>query len=70
MYTEVLYDLNLMQLITHKAGNILNVILTNYDFCKNNDIHSNLPPGLTSDHYNYNHLSHCTLPQQASGRSP
>jgi len=53
-YAEMLYDLNLMQLITcptHTAGNTLDVILTNYDFCQNIDIHSSLSLGLTSDHY-------------------
>ena len=43
-----------MQLIdspTHTAGNILDVILTNSDYCQNIDIHPNLPPGLSSDHH-------------------
>ena len=53
-YAEVVYDLNLMQLITsptHIVGNVLDVILTNCDYCQNIDIHSNLPPGLSSDHH-------------------
>ena len=48
------YDLNLLQLVshpTHQAGNILDVILTNCDYCQDIDVHSNLPLGLSSDHY-------------------
>ena len=53
-YAEMAYDLNLMQLITsptHIAGNILDVILTNCDYCQSINIHPDLPPGLSSDHY-------------------
>ena len=48
------YHLNLLQLIsspTDLAGNILDVILTNCDYCQNIEIQSNLPQGLSLDHY-------------------
>ena len=53
-YAEMAYDLNLLQLTsspTHQAGNILDVILTNYDYCQNIGKQSDLPRGLSSDHY-------------------
>ena len=54
VYAEMAYDLNLLQLIycpTHQTGNILDVILTNYDYCQSIGIQSDLPRGLSSDHY-------------------
>ena len=51
---EMACDLNLLQLAshpTHQAGNTLDVILTNCDYCQDVDVHSNLPLGLSSDHY-------------------
>ena len=43
-----------MQLIdspTHIAGNALDVILTNTDYCQNIVTDPTLPPGLSSDHH-------------------
>ena len=56
-----------MQLIdspTHIAGNVLDVILTNTDYCQNIDIHPTLPPGLSNWEdmkqylysYNFSHI--------------
>ena len=53
-YAEMIFDLNLMQLIdspTHTTGYILDVILTNTDYCRNNVTHPTLPPGFSSDHH-------------------
>ena len=52
----MIFDLNLTQLIDSPshipiAGNILDVILTNTDYCQNIAIHPTLPPGLSSDHH-------------------
>ena len=53
-YAEMIFDLNLMQLIdspTHIADNILDVILINTDYCQNIVIYPNLPPGPSSVHH-------------------
>ena len=53
-FWDLIFELNLEQLITeptHKGGNILDVILTNYDCIDNILVSTTLPYGLSSDHY-------------------
>ena len=42
---------------THITGNILDVILTNTDYCQNIVTLFTLSPGLSSDHHTYNYFS-------------
>ena len=53
-YVDLAYDLNLTQLVshpTHRAGNILDVILTNTEVLHDVKILSDLPFSLQSDHF-------------------
>jgi len=53
-FTELFYSSNLCQIVdvpTHIAGNILDIILTNLDDLYNIETHPILPFGLSSDHY-------------------
>ena len=53
-FCDIAFKLNLTQLIdvpTHIAGNILDVVLTNTDAIYNVSVNSKFPPGLSSDHF-------------------
>ena len=53
-FADLAYDLNLTQLVsnpTHKAGNLLDVVLTNTDVFYDIQTLTNLPTGLYSDHF-------------------
>ena len=52
-FIELVYDYNLTQIITGSthANNILDVALTNHNNYHHVEILSNLPTGLSSDHY-------------------
>ena len=53
-YAEMIFDVNLMQLInrsTHITGNVLDGILINTDYCQNIVIHPKVSPGPSLDHH-------------------
>ena len=53
-FADLAYDLNLTQLVsnpTHKAGNLLDMVLTNTDVFYDIQTLTNLPTGLYSDHF-------------------
>ena len=54
-FCDLMFDLNLCQSVlsaTHKAGNILDLILTNNDdLIHDVSIHADLPNGLSSNHF-------------------
>ena len=53
-FAGLVYDLNLTQLVsnpTHKAGNLLDVVLTNTDVFYDIQTITNLPTGLCSYHF-------------------
>ena len=53
-FADLAYNLNLTQLVsqpTHRAGNILDVVLTNTEVFHNLQITSDLPFSLQSDHF-------------------
>ena len=53
-FCDTIYDLNLTQLVTkptHVNGNILDVVLSNFDLSDGPTIIDKLPVGLSSDHY-------------------
>ena len=54
-FCDLIYELNFRQLVlspTHRAGNTLDLILTNNDqIIQGIAIHNHLPSGLSSDHF-------------------
>ena len=53
-FTELTFNLNLTQLVTgptHRAGNTLDIALTNFDGLCHADTYTNLPANLSSDHH-------------------
>lgn len=68
-FCELVFELNLFQSVTkptHVEGNILDIVLTNFDILDNEaSVQSSLPPGLTSDHF----LVLFTVPSYAQSHS-